>query len=264
MRKFTAGILMSIILISAIAADCSGGSDKLKLFAVKYGTSEFPGKFIFYGDKSDKKLPFTWLFYYIEYGDRRILIDTGFNNETLRNMFEIRDFQDPVEILKKNGIKPESITDIIITHSHFDHIGNADKFINAKIFINKKELESFMKGNSLDHVRKYLKDNPNIQTFENSITVFDIFNIHTVGGHTSGSSVIFFNYMNKQYCITGDEIYLKENIISETGSGSVSNHDRNISFIKEIKKSGIEPLTLHSSIYYNADSGMIQIIPEKK
>ena len=254
---------MSLILLSAITADCAGngGNNNLKVFAVKYGISEFPKKFIFYGDKSQDKLPFSWLFYYMEFRDRKILVDTGFNNDKLVKMFDIREFHDPVSILSENGIKAESITDVIITHAHFDHIGNADRFPNARIIINRKELEAFMKGNGLGNVRKYLKDNPKVHTFDKSITLFDFFRIHTIGGHTEGSSVVFFKYNNEEYCLTGDETYLSENISSSTGNGSVADHNKNISFIKELNKTGMKTLIFHDSKYYNDNKTFIQIIP---
>ncbi len=263
MIRSAAGLIISLIILTSTAAHCSGGSNEkgLKVFAVKYGVSQFPRKFIFYGDKSREKVPFCWLFYYIEYGDRKILVDTGFTNDKLRKMFEIKDYKDPVEILKDNGINPESITDVIITHSHFDHIGNADKFPNAKIYINKRELNSFMKGNGLNNVRNYLKNNPEVNTFDSSLTLFDFFRIQTVGGHTEGSSVVFFNTGNDEYCITGDEIYLKENITNVTGNGSVSDHERNISFINEIIKSKARTLILHDSSFCSTEKRFITILP---
>jgi len=263
MIRKAAGFLMSIILVTAITTDCSSnsGNDELKIFAVKYGISEFPKKFIFYGDKSQDKIPFCWLLYYIEYKDRKILIDTGFNNDKLVRMFDIRNFKDPLSLLSENGVNAENITDIIITHTHFDHIGNADRFPNARIIINKKEYDSFMKGTGLSSVRKYLKANPKVTTFEKSIFFLDFFRIETIGGHTEGSSVIFFNYNNNQYCIAGDEAYLNDNFTSMIGNGSVVSHNKNISFIKEIIKSGTKTFIFHDNNYYDNKQQFIRIIP---
>lgn len=254
---------MSLILLTAITANCSsnGETSELKVYAVKYGISVFPRRFIFHGDNSSEKLPFTWLFYYIEYNDRKILVDTGFNNEKLVKMFEISDFRNPVEILKENGITPESITDVIITHSHFDHIGTLNSYTNARIIINKNELNSFMSGKGLEEVRNFLKDNSKIYTFDESISLFDFFRIQRVGGHTEGSSVIFFKYKNAEYCLTGDEVYQDKNITEQKGSGSALNSKKNISFIKELNKSGARPLIFHDSRYYNETERMIRVVP---
>lgn len=266
MIKRAAGFMMSLILLTAITgtANCTGNSvDKnLKIYAIKYGISEFPKKFIFNGDKGSEKLPFCWMFYYVEYNDRKILIDTGFNNDKLARMFEISDFKSPVEILSENGISTESITDVIITHSHFDHIGTLNCYKNARIIINKRELDSFMKGKGLEEVRAFLKNNQKVITFDETISLFDFFSLKRIGGHTDGSSVIFFKHKGTEYCFTGDEAYLDENISQQKGNGSVINSGRNLSFLKEINKSGIKPLIFHDNRYYNDKRRMIQILPQ--
>jgi glyoxylase-like metal-dependent hydrolase (beta-lactamase superfamily II) len=42
------------------------------------------------------------------------------------------------------GIEPEKVTDIIITHSHWDHADGADLFPNATIWIQKEEYEYYI------------------------------------------------------------------------------------------------------------------------
>lgn len=262
MRKAAAGLFMSLILLSAFAAACNESEDTLKVFAVKYGKSLFPQRFIYYKDAGREKLPFCWLFYYIEYKDRKILVDTGFNDEKLIKMFEITDYVDPVSILEENGIEPGSITDIIITHAHFDHIGNAHRFKNARIIINKKEFDSFMKGTGVNDVRNFLKNNQRVHTFDESITLFDFFRIQKIGGHSSGSSVIFFTYKNSGYCLTGDEIYSEDNISSMKGNGSVYDHDNNMKFISEIGGAHLKPLIFHDNRFYNDNRSFIKILPD--
>ena len=85
----------------------------MKIYAVKYGKSMFQKRFVFYGDKSRDLVPFSWMFYYIEYGEKKILIDTGFNDSKAVRLFGITGFRDPVEILRDNGVKPEDVTDVI-------------------------------------------------------------------------------------------------------------------------------------------------------
>lgn len=47
-----------------------------------------------------------------------------------------------VEQLAKLGIKPEQITAIGISHYHFDHIGQADAFPNARLYIGKRDWDA--------------------------------------------------------------------------------------------------------------------------
>lgn len=91
---------------------------------------------------------------YIETENHKILIDTGigdYHNDKFNSQFEITSQDSPLSnILKeKLNIEPKEITDIIITHLHFDHIGGLieshtkDKltFPNAKLHIHEKHYE---------------------------------------------------------------------------------------------------------------------------
>ncbi len=64
----------------------------------------------------------------IEDGNRKILIDTGLGDkqdERFRSHFHPHGDMDLHSSLKEQMISPEDITDVIITHFHFDHVGGA-------------------------------------------------------------------------------------------------------------------------------------------
>jgi glyoxylase-like metal-dependent hydrolase (beta-lactamase superfamily II) len=64
----------------------------------------------------------------VETGDRKILIDTGMGNkqdERFRSHFHPHDGEGVVAGLKRAGFQAEDITDVLITHFHFDHVGGA-------------------------------------------------------------------------------------------------------------------------------------------
>ena len=75
--------------------------------------------------------------YLIKSADQNILIDTSSKENE----------QELLEDLKKLGIAPENIGILIMTHSHWDHIGNNDLFKKAKVITNKnlKELPPELK-----------------------------------------------------------------------------------------------------------------------
>lgn len=60
--------------------------------------------------------PLKWLNCYVIKGERNLLIDTGFNQETCRN--------DLFAGMKELGLRPEN-TDVFLSHLHSDHTGNA-------------------------------------------------------------------------------------------------------------------------------------------
>ncbi len=82
---------------------------------------------------------------------KNILIDTGigdYHPEKFNKMFDIRTEKNPLALcLQELGLKPEDITDLIISHLHFDHAGGIGQlnsqgemtpiFTNAKLHLHK-------------------------------------------------------------------------------------------------------------------------------
>ncbi len=68
----------------------------------------------------------------IESGDRRILVDTGIGgmwSQKEIDMFRIEQPEEAVDVaLRKAGFMSEDVTDVILTHLHFDHAGGATRF----------------------------------------------------------------------------------------------------------------------------------------
>src|SRR5690554_5515391 len=59
-------------------------------------------------------------------GNRKILVDTGLGNkwnEKSRKIYDINSEFTLAGELQKLNIKPDEITDVILTHLHFDHTG---------------------------------------------------------------------------------------------------------------------------------------------
>jgi glyoxylase-like metal-dependent hydrolase (beta-lactamase superfamily II) len=52
--------------------------------------------------------------------------------------------------LKECGVSPSDVTDVFITHAHFDHMGATDDFPNAKFYIQERELSKWVWALSLD------------------------------------------------------------------------------------------------------------------
>jgi glyoxylase-like metal-dependent hydrolase (beta-lactamase superfamily II) len=88
------------------------------------------------------------LSYYIWYlkghNGRRILVDVGFvaDTTTIRKTFKY--FVTPNEALRRLGVEPDSITDVIITHPHQDHIGGLNLFPKATVWMQKNEYNDFV------------------------------------------------------------------------------------------------------------------------
>lgn len=68
--------------------------------------------------------------------DRLVLIDTGigdYHGETFNHRFNVRGPLSPLKTAIKNkGFEPDAITDIILSHLHFDHVGGLTEFVDGQ------------------------------------------------------------------------------------------------------------------------------------
>jgi N-acyl homoserine lactone hydrolase len=100
--------------------------------------------------------PYTIPIYcwYLEGGDRKILIDTG-EMSPIQSEDRERSIGGPIYTfeagLAKWGLKPEDIDVVIHTHLHNDHCENDYKCVNAQIYVHEKELTSIHEPHPLDY-----------------------------------------------------------------------------------------------------------------
>jgi glyoxylase-like metal-dependent hydrolase (beta-lactamase superfamily II) len=71
---------------------------------------------------------FVWL---IRGHGRDILVDTGFNAEEAQARARKLTLN-PVDALDRFGVKAADIKDVVVTHLHYDHAGNLDRFPGAR------------------------------------------------------------------------------------------------------------------------------------
>ena len=111
--------------------------------------------------------------------------------------------------LQNHGIQPEMITDVIITHSHFDHIGTAHRYPNANIWIQRAEYKSFRKSSRYKRVSAaYLKAEKEgrLKLVDGNTEIMSGVHVMLTGGHTIGHQVIRIDH-TESHIFVGDECY---------------------------------------------------------
>jgi glyoxylase-like metal-dependent hydrolase (beta-lactamase superfamily II) len=90
-------------------------------------------------------LPFSFVL--LQREGRNVLVDTGFMRDEhgpgFSGKFGIPTWMSPLRLLAEMKLGPDDISDIFITHAHFDHMGSIAEFPKAQICIQKSELLSW-------------------------------------------------------------------------------------------------------------------------
>jgi len=215
----------------------------MELYAVKFGESLFHLRNIYRDmNNSEEIVKIAWSYYIAKHNNRTIFIDTGFRDVNVANQWGITFTAVDNEL--ESIINNLNLVDtVIITHSHFDHIENLDLFDNPEIIISKIDYDIALKQCSQSIKEKLLQCN--VVTVENEYVYNDLFRFKVIGGHSNGSSVVYFEANNNNYIITGDECYWCDNMISNRPIGIYSSTENNESFINNAHPSGLIPLPFH-------------------
>ena len=108
-----------------------------EILAVRYGTLRATKGELFHASDSDEPQALDYFFWVLRYDDATVLVDTGFDPAVAARRG--RDcLCPPVEALRRLGI--ESVDRVVMTHFHYDHVGNLPAFADAELLVPAREL----------------------------------------------------------------------------------------------------------------------------
>jgi glyoxylase-like metal-dependent hydrolase (beta-lactamase superfamily II) len=160
----------------------------------------------------------------VEDGNRLILIDTGIGNKQSEKFFSYYYLHGDATLdgsLNKLGFHRDDITDVFLTHLHFDHVGGAvirngetltPAFKNATYWSNEQHWDWAVKPNEREKA-SFLKENilPIYESgqlkyidVDDGIAFTDDINIRYVFGHTDAMMLPQISYKGKQILYMAD------------------------------------------------------------
>src|SRR5438132_6946152 len=112
-----------------------------EVYALSYGVyPDFPVSALLAGADKTRKIDLQMMIWLIKGpGGKNILVDTGCYHENVVKGKGIRNLIKASDAIARLGLSAADITDVIITHMHWDHADGMDLFPNAKIWIQKDE-----------------------------------------------------------------------------------------------------------------------------
>lgn len=129
------------LLFAAAATALAQSKPTYQIYALRYATlPDFPVSELVAGADPARKLDIAMMIWLVRGNGHNILVDSGFYHDRFFQDWHVKEFTRPSETLSWVGLKPEDITDVIITHMHWDHADGMDLFPNARIWIQKDEL----------------------------------------------------------------------------------------------------------------------------
>lgn len=156
--------------------------------------------------------------------ERRILIDLGMGSKHLKEVsyYQPHNLVALNVALQKYSLGIEDITDVVLTHLHFDHCGGATfrnekgivapAFPKASYWLSRKQWDNFNNPNKLEE-DSFFADNIMpvyeaglLNLIDGDTKLGDGFELRLFDGHTTGQIVAFIDTDNGRVVFPGDVI----------------------------------------------------------
>lgn len=210
-------------------------SETYEAYAVLYGQRVGTrGAMMLHGDPHDQPMPMDYYVWALRSKARTLIVDLGFGREdgTGRGRQWLRC---PTEGLAAIGIDASAVRDVIITHLHYDHAGNLEKFPNARFHLQDSEMEfatgramthkalrhSFTVDNVTDMVRMLYRDR--VVFHDGDADIAPGVSVHHIGGHTRGLQVVRADTARGKVVLASDASHYYENLQSGIPFATVEN-----------------------------------------
>jgi glyoxylase-like metal-dependent hydrolase (beta-lactamase superfamily II) len=134
-----------LVLAAALATPLAAQpKPQYEIYALRYATiADFPVSSLVAGADRSRKMDIAMMVWLVRGNGHNILVDSGFYRDQFMKQWHPKDYVKPSEAIARVGLKPEDITDVVITHMHWDHADGMDLFPKARIWLQKDELEYY-------------------------------------------------------------------------------------------------------------------------
>ncbi len=222
-------VLLPIIMLIAVGLlgswSRADGPPTYEVYAVRYATMPgFPVAALVAGAERSRKLDIAMTVWVLKGPDRRtILVNAGFYRPQFLKK-NVADYTRPDRAIERLGIKPEDVTDIIVTHMHWDHVDGVNLFPKARVWIQHDEYayytgEAWQPGGKPaaepDDVLVLVKLNiaGRLRLVDGDAReIIPGVTVYTGGRHTFASQFVGVNTRSGRAVIASDNLYLYENL----------------------------------------------------
>ena len=134
-------MILGLVLSVPVRTDV----DKYEVYAVRFATiANFPVASLVAGADRARRMDIAMTVWVLKGVDGRVaIVDSGFHREQYFRQYTVKDYVQPSEAIAPLGITAAQVTDIFLTHMHWDHAGGMDLFPNARVWIQKDEYDYY-------------------------------------------------------------------------------------------------------------------------
>ncbi len=172
-----------------------------KIYVLEYARRKTHSSEVLVGDPHQTPMDMSYYMWLVVNDERVIAVDTGFTKETGERRKRAW-VNDPNVMMDAIQIDPRRVTDVVISHLHWDHAGNFGLFPKANFILQESEMafstgkyigyEVFRQALDVEDVVAMLRLNygGRVRFVSGSKTLYPGIRVHWVGGHTAGTQIV--------------------------------------------------------------------------
>ena len=233
MKRLFCGFLLILPLAVPVAT-----SPEYSIQAIRYASAEGEVAGLVMGAPKGEKISIAMVVWLIRGGGHNILFDSGYHRDTFLKYFPSTEYIRPDQAVKLANVEPEEITDIVISHAHWDHLGGIDLFPKATVWIQKEEFRYYTGdawqpggnhgGIDPEDVLQLVKLNTEgrLRLVDgDNVEIFPGIRAYTGARHTFASQYLRVDG-NPRFVLASDNCYLYRNLAEHKASATFSEADQ--------------------------------------
>jgi glyoxylase-like metal-dependent hydrolase (beta-lactamase superfamily II) len=196
-----------------------------EVYAIRYATiPAFRLSGLIAGADSSRRLDIAMMVWLLKGSDgRNVLVDAGFHRDDFVQGWHPAGFMTPSEAVARAGVKPEDITDVIISHVHWDHLDGIDLFPKARVWIQREEFDYYLdsagvvKNRAIDAgdaklLAQIAREGRVMLVDGDAKEIIPGITVYTGGKHTFASQFATVHIASGTVVVASDNMYLYENL----------------------------------------------------
>jgi glyoxylase-like metal-dependent hydrolase (beta-lactamase superfamily II) len=218
--------LVSLLLLATATGEAGRQTARYEVYAVRFGViPQFRVSGLVAGADPARRIDIPVMVWLLKGNGRNVLVDSGFHQQKFIDQWKVQSFRSPADAVLAAGVKPDEVTDIVVTHAHWDHAGGLDLFPKATVWIQKAEYAYYTGeawharnthgGIDPDHMLTLVRINTEGRVrFVNGDDqeIIPGIRCYTGGRHTHASQYVGVQTAGGTSVITSDNVYLYENL----------------------------------------------------
>ena len=214
-----------IAAVTVVFAGSQAKAPQYDVHAVRFAHVSYPVASLVRGADRGRTIDIAFTVWVMRAPGRIVLLDAGFYREKFIARWKPLDFVTPAEALKRGlGIAPEEVTDVVISHTHWDHADGVDLFPRATVWIQKDEYDYYIGpqgevlhtgGADADDAKMFaaLKDAGRVRLVDGDAQeILPGIVVYTGGKHTYQSQFVGVQTRSGTVVLASDNAYLYENL----------------------------------------------------